>query len=101
MAITCTPASPRALIDACHVAVTAAADNRAPNGTGGPFEYKMTATSPAWTGKPLVSHLFNTSHALEHRPFDGLIFPIAGTWTLRLIDTSDDSIDQTQAVTVT
>ena len=94
------PAEPRATLDACHVVLTAAPDRRPPNATGAPFEYYVEATAPEWDGKPLRSHIFNTSEDHEHRPFDGLIFPVAGTWTLELIDTSDDSVDQSTQVTV-
>lgn len=100
MAITITPAEPRATIDACHVAVTDLPNDRDPNGTGGPYEYFAQATADEWDGKPLKSHLFNTSAADEHRPFDGLIFPVAGTWTIDIIDTSDDSVADTDDVEV-
>ena len=100
MTLAINPAEPRATIDACHVVLTGAPDRREPDGTGGTFEYYVEATAPEWDGKPLRSHIFNTSEDHEHRPFDGLIFPVAGTWTLELIDTSDDSVDQSLQVTV-
>lgn len=100
MAITCTPAAPRATIDACHIVVAGAPDRRAPDETGGAFEYYVEATAPEWDGKPLRSHLFNVSEDGEHRAFDGLIFPVAGTWTVNLVDTDDDLVDQTLEVEV-
>lgn len=100
MAITISPSEPRATVDACHIVVAGAPDRRGPDETGGPFEYYVKATSPDWDGKPLKSHLFNVSDDGGHRAFDGLIFPVEGTWTLELIDTSDDSVDQSLEVEV-
>ena len=93
------PDEPVATLTACHIVVTGAEDNRGPNKTGGPFEYQLRGTSDDWDGKPLLSHIFNTSEDWEHR-WDGLIFPVAGTWTIDLVDRSDDSVEGTVDVEV-
>jgi hypothetical protein len=99
MAITITPAEPRATLDACLISVADAPDRRTPDETGGTFEYLFEATAPEWDGKPLRSHVFNVSDDGDHE-WPNLIFPVAGTWTIALVDTSDDSQDQTLEVTV-
>lgn len=97
--ITITPASGSitAAKTVCRIDVTAAPDNRAPNNTGGAFEYKLVASQ---TGQDdLVSVIFNAS-ADHGYTWNNLIFPAAGTWSLDLIDTSDDSVDGTLSVVV-
>lgn len=99
MAIAINPDAPEATLSACHVVVTGQEDARPPDGTGGPFEYYLEATSDDWDGKPLRSHRFNVSKDGEHR-WDGLIFPVPGTWNVALVDAADDSEVETQQIEV-
>ena len=91
MTIAINPDAPVATLTACHVVVTGQEDRRPPDETGGAFEYYVECTSDDWDGKPLRSHRFNVSKDGEHRAFDGLVFPSAGTWDVALIDAADDS----------
>lgn len=97
--LTITPASGSitATKTVCRVDVTDAPDNRPPDQTGGAFSYKIVASA---TGEDsLVSHVFNTSQDSKHT-WNNVVFPAAGSWTLNLVDTSDDSVEGTLAVTV-
>lgn len=96
-AITVTPTSPHARIDACRVDVTGADDNRAPDGTGGEYRYYLKfSLASAEHGR---SYVFNVSSAGLHE-FNSFIFEDDGTWTVDLCDVNDDSVVATKSVTV-
>lgn len=99
--LTVVPAAPRATIDACRVEVTEADPTRGPDLTGGPFLYRVTTERPAGSeiDKPLKSHEFSTSKDEEH-VWMPVVFDEAGTWTLNLIDTADDSVVATAELEV-
>ena len=100
--LTVVPAEPRATIDACRVEVTEADPTRGPDETGGPFRYRVTTERPSGSeiDKPLISHEFTTSKDGEHI-WMPVVFDEAGTWTLNLIDTDDDSVVETTELEVT
>jgi hypothetical protein len=97
LAITPTSGNITAAKSACRIDVTGAETNRAPDETGGPYEYLIKASC---TGvDDLVSYVFNVSSDGKHS-FQDLLFPVAGSWTVDLIDTDGDSVVATLAVTV-
>ena len=102
--VTCFPASPVAVKSACNITVAAADANDAAEydendvPTEPAFEYYILADAPS--GDDLRSHAFNVSADGDH-VWTNVIFPVAGSWTLRLKDASDDSDVATQSVTVT
>lgn len=82
---------------AAHIYVTGASSNRPPNNTGGEFTYRIRARR---TGSDdLISHSFAPNASGLHQ-WDDVIFPAAGTWTVTLRDTADDSQEATLSVTV-
>jgi hypothetical protein len=98
--ITITPASGSitAKQTVCRIDISGAEDNRPPTDTGGAFAYYLLIDAPSGTddGK---SYAFNVSAAGGHT-FNNYIFPIDGSYTLRLRDASNDSDVATAAVTV-
>jgi len=88
MALTVVPEEPRSLIDACHITVAGAEQNRGPDETGGPFGYYIELTAPS--GVTRRSHTFNVGADGEHT-WDGFIFDESGTWDVVLHDLDDDS----------
>lgn len=97
MAINVVPsdsADPRAYVDACRIEISAADNHRAPNATGGPFEYFIEAIGPS--EQRLKSHVFNVSAVGEHVWYN-LIFDEPGSWTINLVDGLDDSVVETLA----
>ena len=99
-AIAITPASGSitAKLTTCRVNVTGADTNRAPDDTGGTYEYYLLFSAPAGTddGK---SYKFNVSSDGKHE-FNNYVFPDAGSWTIRLRDASNDSDVATAVVVV-
>ena len=101
--VTCSPASPTAVLTACNITVTGADANdltaydEDATPTSPPFKYYILADAPS--GDDLRSHEFNVSADGGH-VWMNVIFPVAGSWTLRLRDASDDSDVDTTAVTV-
>jgi hypothetical protein len=82
---------------ACRISVTGAPSNRPPDNTGGEFTYRIVASA---TGEDdLVSHAFAPNADGQHE-WDNVIFPAAGSWTVDLRDTADDSQEATLSVTV-
>lgn len=63
-----------------------------------PLTYRFVASKSGQDD--LVSHEFQASHAGLH-VWDNVIFPDDGTWTLDLVDQSDDSVAATASVVVT
>jgi hypothetical protein len=97
LAITPASGSIEAKKTACRINVTGAPSNRPPNLTGGQFTYTIRARK---TGSDdLTSHVFAPSSDGLHT-WDNVIFPAAGTWTVTLRDTSDDSQEATLSVVV-
>jgi len=82
---------------ACRVSVTGADSNRPPDLTGGEFTYRIRARLAGQDD--LVSHAFAPNAEGKHE-WDNVIFPAAGSWTLTLRDTADDSQEATLSVTV-
>lgn len=86
-------------LDATRITVEDADVN---NADGTQKRYRIRFTPPA-EGVNLVgsgySYLFNVSADGGH-VFNGYIFPIAGSWTVRLYDEEDESDAATLAVTV-
>jgi hypothetical protein len=105
-ALAITPASGAidATKTACRVDVTAADQNddtgfNPANYPASPeFRYYILADAPAGTDD-LRSHVFAVSDDGKHS-WNNVIFPAAGSWTLRLRDASDDSDVATAGVTV-
>jgi len=96
-AITCTPTSPHARVDACRVDVTGADDNRAPDGTGGEYRYYLAfLLGGTEHGR---SYVFNVSASGGHA-FNSFIFEDDGSWTVNLCDAVGDGTIATLAVTV-
>lgn len=87
-------ADPRAWVDACRIEVSAVAHQRPPDETGGPFEYFIEAIGPS--EQRLKSHVFNVSHEGAH-VWMNVIFDETGSWTINLVDGSDDSVVETLA----
>lgn len=100
-ALTITPPSGeiQASLDAVRVNVTGAEVN---NDDGTQHRYRIRLDPPAgsesitWSG---YSELFNVSADGKHE-WNNYIFPVAGSWTLRLHDEEADSDEATLAVTV-
>ena len=97
MAFTVTPASPRATVDFAKIAVSGALNDRPPDGTGGEFRYRIDAVGPS--GQVLTSHEFAPSPDGDHEWFN-VAFDEDGSWTLNLVDTSDESVEDTDSLTV-
>jgi len=102
--ITCVPASPEAITDACRVTVDDAPDN---TDTG--YDANNYPASPAVNyyltfelgGTEMGrSYVFGTNDDGTHE-FNNYVFPDDGSWTIRLNDASDDSSVATASVTVT
>lgn len=106
VAITITPESGSviATVSACRINVTGASSNDASTynvsdvPTEDPIPYRLVALKSGIDS--LVSHEFNVSQDGKHQ-WDDVIFPDDGTWTVRLVDQRDDSIDATLSVVVT
>lgn len=104
--ISITPASGSviAVVTAARITVSGAEDtdsttydtNDLPREESIPYRLVASATGE----QDLVSHEFNVSADGNHT-WDNVVFPDDGSWTIRLIDQRDDSIDATLAVTVT
>lgn len=93
LAITPASGSITATVNACRINVTGASPNMA---DGTENRYRIIASC---TGvDDLVSHEFNVNGG-KHE-WNNLIFPEAGSWTVDLVDLSDDSVAATLAVTV-
>ncbi len=97
LAITQASGDITAVVSACRINVTGADSNRPPNDTGGEFTYRIRARLAG--EDDLISHAFAPSADGNHQ-WDNVIFPVAGTWTVTLRDTSDDSEEATLSVTV-
>lgn len=105
VAVAVTPASGSIthLTTAIHVAVTGASANNA-----SAYDSTIYPTEPAYVYKlqfvlsghdSLTSPLFSPGEDGTAQ-WDGIILPAAGTWTLNLVDTSDDSTTATASVVV-
>lgn len=86
-----------AVVTAAHIYVTGADSNRPPDDTGGEFTYRIRARLDG--EDDLISHAFAPSADGKHQ-WDDVIFPAAGTWTVTLRDTEDDSEEATLSVEV-
>jgi hypothetical protein len=85
--------------DACRVTVTGAAVN---NTDGTQHRYRFRLTPPAGAVNLVgsgYSELFNVSSDGSHI-WNNLIFPLAGSWTVRFVDEELSSNVATLAVTV-
>lgn len=106
VAIAITPASGSvvAVKSACRVNVTGAHSNDPTTYNAGhipsedPIPYRLVATKSGQDD--LVSHEFNVSPAGLHQ-WDNIIFPVAGVWSVKLVDQRNDSNAATLSVTVT
>lgn len=106
VAIAITPASGSVIakVSACRINVTGANDNDpttydvAAIPTEDPIPFRLVAVKSGIDS--LVSHEFNVSADGEHT-WDDVIFPIDGTWSLRLVDQRTDSNAATLSVVVT
>lgn len=78
-----------------HIQVTGADDNNA-NGTE--RRYYILAEAPTAINN-LRSHVFSPSFDGKHT-WDNVLFPEAGSWTLRLRDVSNDSNVASLSLTV-
>lgn len=86
-------------LDACRITVTEAEVN---NDDGTQKRYRIRFTPPAEAATLIgsgYSHLFNVSADGEH-VYNGFIFPLAGSWTVRLYDEEEEEDAATLAVTV-
>lgn len=101
--LTCVPAAPVAVIDACKVLVDEAAQN---TDTG--YDEDNYPASPEMLyyltfelgGDELGrSYIFGTNDEGTHE-FYNYVFPEDGSWTVRLNNASDDSSVATASVTV-
>lgn len=99
--ITVVPSEPRATIDTCRVEVSGAAYARDPDKTGGEFRYRIETERPAGSDiyRPLKSEEFDVSHDGDF-VWQNVTFDEAGDWTVNLVDTDDDSVVATTALTV-
>jgi len=92
--VTVTPASPRATIDACVVAVAGAAQNDtgAPDAGAYPVqaEKRYYLTFEEGSVEKGRSYVFGVDEDGDHE-FVSYIFPDAGTWVVHLRDVADDS----------
>lgn len=79
--------------------ITAAHDFVRVDVTGGDETVRCRIKAEADGAETLVSHEFQPSNAGKHT-WDNVMFPAAGSWTLTLYQTSDDSSLATLAVTV-
>jgi len=105
VAITIVPASGsvKAKVSACRVHVTGASATDSttydtaelPREDAIPFRFVATKSGV----DNLVSHEFNVSASGEHT-WDDLIFPIDGTWSLKLVDQRNNSNAATLSVVV-
>ena len=96
-AVTCDPASPHAVDDACMIAVTGGQTDRDPDGTGGQMIQYLEASLAG--EKSLVSERFVPSKD-GHWLWQGVYFPVDGTWTVALKDDNDDSTIASASVVV-
>lgn len=101
--LTCTPAAPTAVTDVCRVDVDDAPENTLTGYDAGVYpsspevRYYVTFTeSGTEYGRTPV---FSTNSDGQWQ-FNSYIFPHAGSWTLTLTDSYDDSTKATLAVTV-
>lgn len=78
-----------------HIEVDGADANEA---DGTEKRYRLVASHDADEHDPLTSHLFNVNGG-KH-VWDNVLFPVAGAWTVDLVDQADDSVAATLAVTV-
>jgi hypothetical protein len=84
---------------ACRINVL---DADVTDGSGGPMRYRIRLTPPGGAESETssgYSHLFNVSSDGKHE-WNNYIFPVAGSWTVRLHDEVLDSDAATLAVTV-
>jgi hypothetical protein len=65
---------------------------------GAEIAYRIEA-SLAGRAEKLVSHVFAPASGGTHQ-WMNVIFPESGSWSVKLLKDSDDSVIQTQAVTV-
>jgi len=79
--------------------ITAAATVVRVDVTGGNPDARQRVKAECTGAETLVSHEFSPSSDGNHSWFS-IMFPVAGSWTLTLYDTSDDSTLATLAVTV-
>lgn len=98
LAITPASGSITAKLTTCRIDITDAADNRAPDNTGGDYKYYLLIDAPAGTDDGR-SYYFNVSADGAHT-FNNYVFPAAGSYTVRLRDAADDSDVTTLSVTV-
>lgn len=107
IAISVSPTSPVAASDAATVTITGLSSNDAAEydaevyPTEPELRYKLHAVAPSGhtPAEDLISEVFSCD-ADGSKVLLPLIFPVAGSWTLNLIDTADDSTAASQALTV-
>jgi hypothetical protein len=92
-----------AKVTACHFTVSGLPTNDAAE-----YDENEIPTEPAVAyyfqaslagQEDLKSHVFTPSADGDHE-WDGVIFPAAGTWTLEVLDVSDDSTADSTSVVV-
>ncbi|TFH66384.1 MAG: hypothetical protein E4G90_03835 [Gemmatimonadales bacterium] len=104
LAITPASGSITAAVSVCRIDVDAADQNDLTGfdadlyPSSPEFRYYILADAPAGVDD-LKSHVFGVDENGDSA-WDNVIFPAAGSWTLRLRDASDDSDVATAAVTV-
>ena len=101
--VACSPTSPTALVDSCVLSC-----DEAPSNTDTGYDVDKYPASPqvvyrmrlSKSGEDdLVSEEFSTNADGEHE-WPGILFPVAGSWTLDLEDVSDDAVKATASITV-
>lgn len=104
LSITPASGSITATVSVCRIDVAAADQNDLTAfdadlyPTSPELRYYVLADAPAGTDD-LKSHAFSPDETGAHS-WNGVVFPAAGNWTLRLRDASDDSDVATAAITV-
>jgi hypothetical protein len=97
VSITTNPDSPRAVTDAVMIAVAGAQEHVNADGTGGQLILYLSAEKSG--EKPLVSERFVPSSDGDWL-WQGVTFPVSGTWAVKVRKDSDDSQVATHNVTV-
>lgn len=104
--LTCTPAAPVAVIDACKILVEdavqnddSAYDDEEPIAYPASPEMLYYLTFELGGDELGRSYIFGTNDEGTHE-FYNYVFPEDGSWTVRLNDASDDSSVATASVTV-
>jgi hypothetical protein len=104
--IVCVPTSPVAVLDACRVSVDDAPDNTLTGYVGNGTQYPASPAVNYYLTFELASEIVGKSYVFGTNDdgthvFNNYVFPVDGSWTIRLNDAADDSSVATASVTVT